>query len=274
MRGRERSYVPNRVGKTNTEIHWMAFLLKYRSLRGRSFAYGEYRTSAYAGKRTDAATVRQMWEGWGEMSLLRCLAVNDPDAGPPRTRQFKGVFQLISDVWHVEVLRLGRRPRELELGPAAATTSCTSSATGPTASAAATRAGTRTGTGGFDPEARGAQLGGRGQLVSVADPTWTRYGLLMHVAFPSDTSHETKRRPVRLAGPAVLEPGRAHGSVHPDRTAGHDAPGTGPVGGLDPGRQPSSNGSPRRTLVHDVGLLWRPRPRPRGQLSQMGTVRK
>lgn len=48
-------------------------------------------------------TTAQMAD-WGELSMLRCLAVNDPDGGVPKWPQFEGIFQLIADFWRQEVV--------------------------------------------------------------------------------------------------------------------------------------------------------------------------
>lgn len=43
-------------------------------------------------------------DDWGELSVLRCLATNEPDAGPPKEPYFRSIFQLISDFYRQEVL--------------------------------------------------------------------------------------------------------------------------------------------------------------------------
>lgn len=133
------------------------------------------------------AGAQQLWADWGEMSLLRCLAVNEEDAGPPKYPQFKGVFQLISDMWRVEVLvwvgnaeNLGHgRHYELHVF-------------GPRSYGLYGR---------YPSDDRswklgmtwpdGEQEGGQGQLVFVTDPTWTHYSLPANVCFPFDTSHKS-----------------------------------------------------------------------------------
>lgn len=139
-------------------------------------------------QRYNAATVRQMWEDWGEMSLLRCLATNEPDAGPPKYPQFKGIFQLISDAWRVEVLvwvgnlgTWGRNGGHYDLhvfGPQSYGLFGKYPSNDPFWNA------------GFSPIS-GFQQGGQGQLVFVTDPSWTHYDLPANVAFPFDTSHKT-----------------------------------------------------------------------------------
>lgn len=51
----------------------------------------------------DPQTTAQMAD-WGELSMLRCLAVNDPHGGVPKWPQFEGIFQLIADFWRQEVV--------------------------------------------------------------------------------------------------------------------------------------------------------------------------
>lgn len=51
----------------------------------------------------DQQTTYQMLD-WGELSILRCLAVNNPDGGPPKWPQFPAIFQLIADFWRQEVI--------------------------------------------------------------------------------------------------------------------------------------------------------------------------
>lgn len=47
---------------------------------------------------------RRQTTGWGELSMLRCLAVNEPNGGVAKWPQFDGIFQLIADFWRVEVV--------------------------------------------------------------------------------------------------------------------------------------------------------------------------
>lgn len=51
----------------------------------------------------DPQTTAQMPD-WGELSMLRCLAVNNPHGGVPKWPQFEGIFQLIADFWRQEVV--------------------------------------------------------------------------------------------------------------------------------------------------------------------------
>lgn len=41
---------------------------------------------------------------WGELSMLRALAVNNKYGGVPKWPQFAGIFQLIADFWRKEVI--------------------------------------------------------------------------------------------------------------------------------------------------------------------------
>lgn len=41
---------------------------------------------------------------WGELSVLRVLAVNNKHGGVPKWPQFAGIFQLIADFWRKEVI--------------------------------------------------------------------------------------------------------------------------------------------------------------------------
>lgn len=48
--------------------------------------------------------LQNQMDDWGEFSMLRCLATNDPDAGPPKDVYYRSIFQLISDFFRQEVL--------------------------------------------------------------------------------------------------------------------------------------------------------------------------